>query len=171
MAVVKPIWLTVAEAFTGLAEIPGKASNPLILRWAADLGAPAYTDDDEPWCALSMNRVMTACGLEASAKRGSYDLLRAKSFANWGIPVEPTLGAVLVFARPEGGHVGLYLGERADAFYVLGGNTRNAVGAAWISKDRLIACRWPNDPPDVGWAKGQKIILKDDGNPVSINEA
>ena len=165
----EPLWLSVARAFEGLTEIPGPASNPVIMRWAADLHAP-YTNDDEAWCALWLNRLCLACQLPRSGT--GYALIRARSFEMWGRGIiEPALGAVCVFTRPGGGHVGLYLGERGDAYYVLGGNTANKVGATWIAKGRLTAMRWPFEVSyNMAYAP-KPFILSDAGTPVSTDEA
>lgn len=162
----EPIWLSVASMTMGLAEVPGPGSNPVIMRWAKELGAP-YANDDEAWCALWLNRVMMACQLPVAGK--SYDLLRAKSFATHGSPLQrAALGAVLVFTRPTGGHVGLYLGETATEYRVRGGNTANAVGDAWLSKARLIAIRWPDVVTAL--ALTGPLQLTANGEPISTNE-
>ena len=163
----EPFWLSVGRAFIGLAEVPGAASSPVIAHWARDIGAPAwYDDDDKPWCAVFLNRVMLACQLPMSGT--GFELLRAASFESWGVPTTPRLGAILVFARPEGRHVGLYCGETDTAYHVLGGNQGNAVSLAWIDKARLSACRWPSglevDTP--------RLMITDAGTvEVSQNEA
>lgn len=163
----EPLWLSVARAFVGVTEIPGAASNPAILRWGKDIHAPAFTNDDTAWCAVWMNRLCMACQLPMAGT--GYDLLRAKSFMTWGQGMAlPALGCVLVFQRPEGSHVGLYVGERADAYYVLGGNQLNAVSYSWIKKARLKATRWP-----VGHTlpAPQPVLLANNGELVSRNEA
>lgn len=160
-----PIWLSVAFAFVALAEVPGPGSNPVIMRWAKDLSVP-YADDDEAWCALFLNRLMLACQLPVSGH--SYDLLRAKSFATYGkAQQKPSLGSIMVFTRPTGGHVGLYLGETATDYRILGGNTSNAVGGAWLSKQSLIAMRWPTDPPAT---LDGPVQLAATGEPLSVDE-
>lgn len=167
MTTTEPFWLSVARSFVGIKEIPGAASNPLILQWARDIKAPAYTNDDTPWCAVFLNRLMLACQLPMSGS--GYDLLRAKSFLSWGQPMAaPTLGAVLVFKRPEGYHVGFYVGERADVYHVLGGNQSNAVSLSWIAKDRMVGCRWPAGqlPP-----APMPVLVAADGAVLSVNEA
>lgn len=163
-----PIWLSVAKAFLGLQEIPGPHSNPLILHWAREIHAPAwYEDDDQAWCTVFLNRIFLACQLPLSGT--GFALLRAKSFETWGRSLTfPTLGAVLTFSRPEGAHVGLYLGERSDAYRVLGGNQSNAVSEAWILKSRATAIRWPNG---VVATPSVPLFLKADGSPLSSNEA
>ncbi len=164
----EPLLLRVARLCVGLVEIPGPASNPVIMRWAKDINAPAYTDDSVAWCAVFLNRLCLACNYPLSGT--DYALLRALSFATWGEPYTlPTLGAVLVFSRPEGAHVGLYAGERDDAYYVLGGNQSNAVGYAWIAKHRLVTCRWPSGvarPIDP-----HQLRVAANGEPLSGNEA
>jgi uncharacterized protein (TIGR02594 family) len=59
---------------------------------------------------------------------------------------KPSLGDVLVFERPGGGgHVGLYVGEDATAYHVLGGNQSDQVKVSPIAKSRCIAvrrCSW-----------------------------
>ena len=165
----EPLLLSVARLCEGLAEIPGPQSNPVIVRWAKDIGAPAYTDDSVAWCAVAQNRWVMTCGWPMSAARGSYDLLRAKSFETWGQKLEaPALGCVMVFKRPEGAHVGIYVGERIDAYRVLGGNTSNAVAEAWLAKDRLTAIRWPHG---LALPLLRHVFLADNGQPVSTNEA
>jgi len=163
-----PIWLSVAAAFVGLRELAGPQSSPVILRWVKDTGAPSwYDNDDKPWCALALNRWLLACQLPMSGK--GFELLRAKSFETWGLPLsEPAVGAVLVFTRDGGGHVGLYLGENEHAYKVLGGNQGNSVSETWIVKERLSAIRWPDG---VLLPLGGPVILASGGQPLSGNEA
>jgi uncharacterized protein (TIGR02594 family) len=49
------------------------------------------------------------------------------------------LGDVLVFVRNGGGHVGLYVGEDASAFHLLGGNQSDRVCITRLAKSRLYA--------------------------------
>ena len=67
-----------------------------------------------------------------------------RGWANFGVKApEPALGDVLVFSRGSGGHVGLYVGEDATAFHVLGGNQGDSVSIVRILKNRLLAARRP----------------------------
>lgn len=157
-----PPWMEIAESLIGIREIPGERSNPLILQWVNDINAPKwYENDDQAWCALFVNKVCQASKLPLSGV--GFSLLRARSFATWGIGLStPALGAVLVFTRPGGDHVGFYLGERrADgAFRVLGGNQGNAVSATWIRQDRLTQMRWP---PGIGRPSTGRVYLDASG--------
>lgn len=164
----EPLWLSVARLTLGVKEIPGVKSELLIMRWAADIGVPSwFNNDDQAWCAVWVNRICLAMQWALSGK--SFDLLRARTFETWGQKLtEPALGAVLVFNRPEGAHVGFYVGERADAYRVLGGNQSNAVSETWIAKNRLVAIRWPNGVP---LPSSGRVMLNDAGSPLSTNEA
>jgi uncharacterized protein (TIGR02594 family) len=141
-----PLWRRVAEAQLGVREVPGAKSNPRILSWARKVGGRlgiAFTDDATPWCGLFVAYCMTAAGIAPPPIA-----VRAKAWASWGEPLEvATDGAVLVFERPGGGHVGLYAGETGQAYHVLGGNQGDAVSFAWIAKARCIAIRWPTGEP------------------------
>jgi len=90
------------------------------------------------------------------------------AWANWGQKSNIAPGAVLVFKRQGGGHVGFYVGEDSSAYHVLGGNQSDSVSIARIAKDRLVAVRWPKEshPP----ADGQRVI-KSSFSSLSRNEA
>jgi len=162
-----PLWHGVAKAQIGVKELPGPKSNPTILTWAGKVGRKlgiAYTDDAVPWCGLFVAYCMTAAG------QTPPDIsVRASAWATWGLPVEPTLGAVLVFERPGGGHVGFYAGETAAAYRVLGGNQGDAVNYAWIAKHRCVAVRWP--PKAALPPKTIRVVGFPDPKSISVNEA
>lgn len=122
----------------GTVEVPGKGSNPTILAWAKEAGLEhTYTADSVPWCGLWMAVVAQRAGKWTPRRP-----LWALSWAVWGDDGgQPELGDVLVFVRPGGGHVGLYVGEDPAAYHVLGGNQSDAVSIARVAKPRLRACR------------------------------
>lgn len=131
----------VAEAMKlfGIHEAPGGKDNPLIISWAHETDLTGYSHDETPWCGLFMAVV---------AKRAGKAIPRAPLWAlNWaafGTPSpEPSFGDVLVFKRSGGGHVGLYVAENANAYFVLGGNEGDAVSIVPIARNRLYACRRP----------------------------
>jgi uncharacterized protein (TIGR02594 family) len=165
----EPLHLSVARAFVGIKETPGPVSTSVILQWARDIQSPSwYHDDDQAWCAVWANRLCLAMQFALSAPPQSFDLLRAASFETWGQRLlTPTLGCFMTFKRPEGNHVGLYLGETDTLLRVLGGNQSNAVSYAWIKKDRLTSMRWPSSVP---LATTGRILLASDASVVSTNE-
>src|SRR5690606_29079913 len=75
----------------------------------------------------------------------------ARHWRHLGRETEPTVGAIAVFWRgsPTGtaGHVAFVAGRGPGTLYVLGGNQSNSVSVAPISRERLIACRWPETHP------------------------
>jgi len=137
-----PAWLDFARTLHGVAEVPGPRHNPTILSWWKALGVKVLglvaTTDEIAWCGVYVAWCMRHVGIDPPPIAA-----RAKAWATWGQPCTPGLGAILVFGRTGGGHVGFYEGERADAYLVLGGNQGNRVSKQWIAKDRLLAARWP----------------------------
>lgn len=140
-----PKMLIEALKLYGIKEIPGAKSNPVIMGWAKHLGVDnIYKNDDDAWCSVAHAFVATSAGKEVPMK--GYDLLRAKEWANFGNPMplmSAMLGDTLIFNRPGGYHVGLYVGEDYNAYHVLGGNQSNQYGFTRISKDRLFRVRRP----------------------------
>lgn len=150
----------------GTIEQPGPGNNPSIMQWARDAGLDrVYRADSTAWCGLWMAYV---------AKQGGWDdpasPLWARNWLNFGTPQKTAaLGDVLVFARGSSGHVGLYVGEDATAYHVLGGNQSDRVMIKRIAKGRLLGirrCPWRvNQPPAV-----RPVKLAATGN-LSTNEA
>lgn len=146
-----------------------QGDNPKILEWAKEVGLnKIYTADSIPWCGLFMAIV---------AKRGAKPIVKDPLWAlNWGTfghhIDKPGLGDVLVFTRKTSsggtaGHVGLYVAETPDSYYVLGGNTSDAVSIGEIKKSRLYQARRPNyinQPTQV-----RRIFMDSSGN-ISENE-
>lgn len=140
-----PLPRMVAEALKlfGTVETAGAKNNPVIMGWAAEVGlAKVYSADAVPWCGLFMAVV---------AKRAGKDVVKdplwARNWAKFGRTLNDTeaasLGDVLVFVRDGGGHVGLYVGEDAVAYHVLGGNQSDKVCFTRIAKTRCVAVRRP----------------------------
>lgn len=159
-------WLDEARRLIGVAEIAGSKSNIAILSWAKKLGgwiASFYKNDDTPWCGLFVAHCVTTTVLD----KIPANPLGALNWATFGRPcAKPSLGAILVFKRTGGGHVGFYLGETPDAYYVLGGNQNNKVCQEWIAKERCVAVRWPATAQQQG---GPVLLAR--GGKLSTNEA
>lgn len=159
----EPKWLSIARSYVGTKEIPGKKHNSVILSWLAKLNA-WWRDDETPWCGVFVAHCVREAGLPVPA-----NWMRAKAWADYGANLRSTHvapGAILVFARAGGGHVGFYVGEDKLYFYVLGGNQSNETNIAKIAKARCIAIRWPKGEPVIG---GPKVISLD--AKVTTNEA
>lgn len=167
-------WLSLEEAprhllkaieLFGTKEIVGAKHNPVIMEWAKETGLKQYTNDEIPWCGLFMAVIMKRADREVVK-----DPLWARNWSKFGVESKtPMLGDVLVFSRESGGHVGIYVGETAQSYHVLGGNQGNAVSVVLIAKNRLIDCRRPpytKQPLNV-----RKITLDSTGTITSTNEA
>jgi uncharacterized protein (TIGR02594 family) len=135
-----PKMLIEALKLFGVRETNGAGNTPAIMGWARELGgdvARVYSADSIPWCGLFAAIVARRAGKSLPASP-----LWARAWASWGDrSPRASLGDVLVFVRPGGGHVGLYVGEDAGAYHVLGGNQGDAVSITRIAKSRCIAAR------------------------------
>ena len=144
-------WLDEARRLIGTREVPGAANNPVIMAWGNRLGASvlgiAYGADSVPWCGLFAAHCVNIAGLMPPKIA-----IRAKAWASWGVDVapldrlsgKPPHGAVAVFERQGGGHVGFVDRVNRDgSLNILGGNQGDAVNVRRFGRDRLIALRWP----------------------------
>lgn len=159
-----PRWLTIARGYDGVREVVGPQHNSTIMGWLRKLKS-WIKDDETPWCGTFVAAVMQEAGLPYPK-----EYYRAKSWADYGARLRSQVlapGAILVFQREGGGHVGFYVGEDASAYHVLGGNQGNAVNVTRISKARCIASRWPRGEPVIG----APVLLAMNGKPLSRNEA
>lgn len=158
-----PRMLLEALKLYGTEEVVGTFHNTEILDWADEIGCgKVYSNDEIPWCGLFVGVVAHRAGKPIPANP-----LWARNWNTWGEKCDAELGCVLVFGRDGGGHVGLYVGEDDQRYYVLGGNQGNKVCIKPIDKDRLLACRSlyaVGKPPNV-----RKIKLTKGGEP-SRNE-
>lgn len=158
-------WLAVASGYVGLAEIPGRDTAPVIARWLRDLRA-WWSDDETPWCGTFVAACLTEAGLRESLPKHWY---RAKAWLEAGYPlVRPSPGAIAVFDRKGGGHVGFIVGrDPGGRLLILGGNQGNRVSIAPFDPSRLLGFRWPV-PPSPGLPEMPTLYSTD---PSSIQEA
>lgn len=162
-----PRMIREAMALYGTIEYAGVGNNPIILSWAKETKTKTddwYNSDSIAWCGLFMAVV---------AQRAGYELpnqhLRALQWASFGRKVsEAVLGDVLVFKRNGGGHVGLYVGETLNEYYVLGGNQSDRVCITRIKKDRIYDIRRPIYK--IGMPKSCIKYIYDSMGEVSNNE-
>jgi uncharacterized protein (TIGR02594 family) len=134
----------------GVQEVVGKGSNKTIIGWRDELNQAAgvnplavpisgFYDDDIAWCGLYAAIVVFRARWQVVDEP-----LWARNWASFGQEADDaSLGDVLVFKRPGGGHVGFYVGEDSSCFHVLNGNAGNRVEITRIEKKRCIAVRRP----------------------------
>lgn len=166
----EPAWLRAARAKLGTREAAGAANSPTIMGWAKKLGTRVlgmvYNADSVPWCGLFVATCIAEAGLPTAPIA-----VRASAWGKWGASIAADRlapGAVLVFQRPGGGHVGFYVGEDDAAYHVLGGNQGDAVTITRIAKSRCVARRWPAGQPVIGKPVAMKSTA---GLTLSRNEA
>jgi uncharacterized protein (TIGR02594 family) len=165
---IEPAWLRAARAKLGTREAPGSANSPTILGWAKRLGTKwlgmIYNADSVPWCGLFVATCMQEVGIDPAPIA-----VRAKAWATWGSNLRTDRlapGAVLVFEREGGGHVGFYVGQDATHYHVLGGNQGDCVSISRIARNRCAASRWPAGVPVIGGP-----VTMASRAPASTNEA
>lgn len=161
----EPKWLEVARSLLGTREVPGPQHSSFIAKGWARLGAGWFNDDETPWCGFFVAHCIDAAGLPYPGK-GAF--ARAKAWLDWGKPCPtPGVGAVVVFGRQGGGHVGFAVGESLTHYYVLGGNQSNMVSIAPLAKERALGFRWPASLP----LPDRPLLPGMSGGAVSRNEA
>ncbi|HEX9964380.1 MAG TPA: TIGR02594 family protein [Allosphingosinicella sp.] len=169
---VPPPWYEIALKELAACVAEGKADDhPRILEYLAtcdDLEEGEWERDSTPWCSAFVNWCLAQAGIEGT------DSGWARSWAEWGEPVEPPrLGAVAVWARGRSspdepvvtGHVAFFVEDRGDSLLVLGGNQSDCVCTKEYPKRgyltdtvssaaparelyELIGYRWPGPASD-----------------------
>lgn len=160
-----PRWMAVGRKYIGLAEVPGREHNPVIINWLTSLKA-WWREDETPWCGTFVAAVLREADVPITAS-----WYRARAWLDWGLRLHaPTLGCVVVFERAGGGHVGFVAGrDIAGRLMVLGGNQGNRVSIAPFDVSRVLGYRWPAAeplPPHFSTP-----LLASNGQPSSTQEA
>lgn len=139
----EPRWLTRARLLVGVKEIPGPRHSAEVLQMWRDIKRGGIKDDETPWCAAFVGAVLERSGIRSSRFES------AKSYATWGEPLDsPAVGAVAVFTRQGGGHVGFVVGaDQAGRLLILGGNQGDEVNVRAFDRARVTALRWPSGEP------------------------
>lgn len=132
----------IAKTFVGTREVPGKQSNPAIIEMFRAVGHEWVEDDSVAWCAAFIGACIERAGIRSTRA------LNARSYLQWGVPVEladAQEGDVIVFSRgdPNGwqGHVGFFVKRAGTNIEVLGGNQSDAVNVARYPVSRLLGVR------------------------------
>ena len=134
-------WITEAQSALGRHEARDRSwLMDWLKRDGRSLGDPSKT----PWCGDFVETcIRLALPDEPLLGALGSNPYWARNWMLFGQQVPPIAGAVLIFARGSGGHVGFAMGQDDTHFYVLGGNQSDAVTLALIAKSRLLGARWP----------------------------
>ena len=161
-------WMYTAKGLMGTDEVSGRRDNPTIIKWAKDFGGwvkSYYTKDSIPWCGLFTAHCFNDNSIPVTFKNP----LGARNWAKFGYHITPQYGAVMVFSRRGGGHVGFYVSEDEYYYHILGGNQSDTVNVTKVSKKRFLDARWPHGFDDIQKDLDGRIIKNFDGK-VSTNE-
>jgi len=109
------------------------------------------------WCAAFVNAVLEDDGLPNLYNQDHPYPLLARSFLDWGIPInyqDIQYGDLVIFPRgTQGwqGHVGIYIGRYPPTgeLIILGGNQDKKVGYNLYKSSNIIGIRRFNDKYDV----------------------
>ena len=138
-------WITEAKSALGRNEARDRS---WLMDWLKRDGRSLGGPGKNPWCG----DFVETCIRMALPDEPLLGALGANPYwaRNWllfGQAVQPITGAVLIFERGAGGHVGFAVGQDETHFFVLGGNQSDAVTIARIAKSRLLGARWPATYP------------------------
>lgn len=159
-------WITEGRKVYGLHEVNDKAK---LSAWLRSDGKFLGDPQKLPWCGdfvetAIKNSLKTEPFKGALAQNPYY----ARNWAEFGVQTLPVYGAIVVFVREGGGHVGFLVGEDSTRWYVFGGNQGNTVSIVAMAKSRAIAFRWPST-----FANPKQALpkMKPGDFPFSTNEA
>ena len=131
----------IARGYIGTTEGPGPANNPVVMEMYASVGHDWVEHDSVAWCAAFVGHCLEKAGIRSTRK------LTARSYLDWGIPVEiadAQPGDIGVIPRGSSswqGHV--FFIERIEGAWVwgLGGNQSDAVNVKRYPVSKLLGIR------------------------------
>lgn len=138
-------WIVEARSALGRHELRDRS---WLMGWLKRDGRTLGDPSKTPWCGDFVETcIRVALPDEPLLGALGSNPYRARNWLLFGQEVDPIPGAILVFARGSGGHVGFAHGQDDTHFHVLGGNQTDAVTIARIAKSRLLGARWPATVP------------------------
>ena len=134
-----------AQSYIGTTEGPGPADNPIIMEMYASVGHDWVEHDSVAWCAAFVGHCCERAGIRSTRK------LTARSYLDWGVPVEVAeaqQGDIGVIPRGNSnwqGHV--FFIDRIEGQWVwgLGGNQDDAVNVKRYPVSKLLGVRRAGD--------------------------
>ena len=131
----------IAQSYIGTTEGPGPADNPVIMAMYASIGHDWVEHDSVAWCAAFVGHCLERAGIRSTRK------LTARSYLDWGVPVEVVdaqQGDIGVIPRGSSswqGHV--FFIDRIEGAWVwgLGGNQDDAVNVKRYPVSKLLGVR------------------------------
>ncbi|NRP31713.1 MULTISPECIES: TIGR02594 family protein [unclassified Aliiroseovarius] len=131
----------IARGYIGTTEGPGPENNPIIMAMYASVGHDWVEHDSVAWCAAFVGHCLEEAGIRSTRK------LTARSYLDWGVPVEIAdvqpgdIGVIPRGTSSWQGHV--FFIDRIEGPWVwgLGGNQSNAVNVKRYPVSKLLGIR------------------------------
>ena len=131
----------IARSYIGTTEGPGPADNPVIMEMYASIGHDWVEHDSVAWCAAFVGHCLERAGIRSTRK------LTARSYLDWGVPVETAdaqQGDIGVIPRGSSnwqGHV--FFIDRIEGQWVwgLGGNQDDTVNVKRYPVSKFLGVR------------------------------
>jgi uncharacterized protein (TIGR02594 family) len=131
----------IARGYIGTTEGPGPLDNPVIIEMYTSVGQAHVEHDEVAWCAAFVGHCLEKAGIRSTRK------LNARSYLDWGVPVEVSearQGDVAVIPRGTSGWQGhVFFIDRIEGAWVwgLGGNQDDAVNVKRYAVSKLLSIR------------------------------
>ncbi|MGD9724528.1 MAG: TIGR02594 family protein [Pirellulales bacterium] len=149
-------WLDEMVSRIGTKEIRGKAHNPVIVSWFAQIGHPEVHDDETSWCAVTVGSCLKSCGYPTTPVATN---MLARSYLTYGKKSAPKPGALAIWPRGNStwqGHINIVEKVREidgkTQVQCVGGNQGGMSGgdavtrSPWRDADGALGFRWPIAP-------------------------
>lgn len=142
-----PPWLKTAIESIGIAEVPGKQDNPVILAMAKACGgniAKTYKHDDIAWCKMFTEYCLVKNGFKGFDSLWALDNIKAGAKLK-----NAAFGAIATKKRTGGGHTFFVAGRDKNGKIVgVGGNQGDRVSRATFYPSEIISYNWPVGYPE-----------------------
>lgn len=135
-------WLNEVGQYMGLHEVKDKSKLAAWLRFGGSVGDPSKL----PWCAdlveTAIKKTLPDEPFTGKLKINPYYSL---NWLEFGIPTTLCYGAIAVFIRPGGGHIGFIIGfdPKKKRYRLRNGNVSDKVCDSWLDMNRCKGLRWP----------------------------
>ena len=137
----EPPWIVEGKKVWGLHEGRDKEA---LTKWLKSDGQRLGDTEKMPWCGdYTETAIKNSLPKEPFTGAVGKNPYWARNWLKFGEPTEPCYGAIIVFSRGKGGHVGFVVGEDDTDYYTLGGNQGDSINIVRISKARFLGCTWP----------------------------
>ena len=131
----------IARGYIGTTEGPGLEDNPTIMAMYASVGHEWVEHDSVAWCAAFVGHCLERAGIRSTRR------LTARSYLDWGVPVEiadAQTGDIAVIPRGASswqGHVFFIDWIEGPWVWGLGGNQNDAVNVKRYPVSKLLGVR------------------------------